>query len=55
MTKSEMVRASDLDMSVAEVHERWPLAVEYVALDGEPCWRRADLIDGPEAVVEGRP
>ena len=35
MDKSEIVRASDLKMTVAEVRRRWPEAVEYVGLDGE--------------------
>lgn len=45
MSESEIVRAEDLDLTIAEVRRRWPNAVEYTALDGEPCWRRTDLAD----------
>ena len=49
MSQTEYVRASDLDMTVAEVRRRWPQAVEYVGLDGEPCWRRETLVDATPA------
>ena len=50
MSKSEIIRASDLDMTVAEVRRLWPQAVEYTALDGSPCWRCDDLTDRPEVM-----
>ena len=56
MDKSEIVRAEDLDLTVAEVRRRWPQAVEYVGIDGEPCWRREDVAASvAEDSGEGRP
>jgi hypothetical protein len=37
---AEMV---DHDMTPADVHRLCPWAVEYLALDGLPCWLREDL------------
>jgi hypothetical protein len=45
MCDSDIVRAEDLGLSAGEVRRRWPQAVEYLALDGSPCWRRAELTD----------
>ena len=56
MDKSEIVCAADLDLTVAEVRRRWPQAVEYRALDGEPCWRRGTWADSATGYAEeGRP
>ena len=49
MDKSEIVRAEDLGMTIVEVRRRWPQAVEYTGLGGEPCWRLDELKDSIEA------
>jgi hypothetical protein len=40
----------DPDLTAADVCELCPWAIECTALDGQPCWRRDDLVymDDPE-------
>jgi hypothetical protein len=42
----DYLTAADLrpyGLAPADVRRRYPWAVEYVALDGRPCWLAADL------------
>jgi hypothetical protein len=39
----DYVTADQLDLTPEEVRRLCPHAVEYVALDGQPCWARPDL------------
>jgi hypothetical protein len=41
----DSLRAEGLGLTAAEVRRRWPCAVEYVGLDGNPCRRLEDLTD----------
>jgi hypothetical protein len=46
MTDSRYVTLDELaaaGLTVDDVLQRCPHAIEYRALDGSPCWRRADL------------
>lgn len=41
VTVAELLR--DYGLTIQDVRRHCPLAVEYTALDGTPCWLRADL------------
>jgi hypothetical protein len=41
----DLVSADDLDLPAAVVRRRFAHAIEYVGLDGRPCWLAAELLE----------